>query len=78
MLTPRVTSKGGCFPEAGGPDSVYVDAMDVNGLRNEIGQLFENPKKRLQMEEKGYNFVQKFSDEKVAKSLYGVYESLLK
>lgn len=76
--TAVITSKGGCFPEAGGPDSVYVDAMDVAGLRNDIRQLFENPQKRLQMEEKGYSFVQKFSDEKVAKSLYEVYESLLK
>ncbi|HET8736012.1 MAG TPA: glycosyltransferase family 1 protein [Pricia sp.] len=75
--TSVITTKGGCFPEAGGPHTVYVDALDAKALRNEIRRLFENPALRKKIEEKGYSFVQKFSDEAVAKSLYDVYKSVL-
>jgi hypothetical protein len=38
----------------------------------------ENPAERKQIEEKGYRFVQGFSDEAVAHNLYEVYKSVLK
>jgi len=75
--TAVITSKGGCFPEAGGPDSVYVEALDSDALRDELHRLFKNPDLRKKIEEKGYEFVQKFSDDKVAEHLYGVYQSVL-
>jgi len=75
--TAVITTKGGCFPEAGGPDSVYVEPLDADALRIEIRRLFENPELRKEIEEKGYRFVQKFSDEAVAQNLYGVYKAIL-
>jgi len=75
--TAVITSRGGCFPEAGGPHSVYIDPLDVDALRKEICRLFENPELRKDIEEKGYRFVQKFSDESVAHNLYEVYKSVL-
>ncbi|MGB7395164.1 MAG: glycosyltransferase family 1 protein [Pricia sp.] len=74
--TAVITSKGGCFPEAGGPDSVYVEALNADALREEIRHLFEYPDRRKEIEEKGYKFVQKFSDEDVANNLYNVYKSV--
>ncbi len=75
--TAVITTRGGCFPEAGGPDSVYVEPLDADALRIEIRRLFENPELRKEIEEKGYRFVQKFSDEAVAQNLYGVYKAIL-
>ncbi|HEA20664.1 MAG TPA: glycosyltransferase family 1 protein [Pricia antarctica] len=75
--TAVITSKGSCFPEAGGLHSVYIEPLDVNMLRNEIVRLFEHPELRKEIEEKGYQFVQKFSDEAVANQLFEVYKSLL-
>lgn len=75
--TAVITSEGGCFPEAGGPQSVYVASLDADALRNEIRRLFENPAIRKHIEEEGYRFVQKFSDEAVAQNIYEVYKSVL-
>ena len=68
--TSVITSKGGCFPEAGGPHSIYVEPLDADALRNEIRRLFENPELRKEIEGKGYRFVKKFSDDAVAHNLY--------
>lgn len=73
---PVVTTKNGCFPEAAGPDSVYIDPFDVVQIRNVITELFENPKKREEMAEKGYLYVQRFSDENVAKNLLNLYKTI--
>ncbi len=75
--TSVITSKGGCFPEAGGPHSIYVEPLDADALRNEIRRLFENPELRKEIEGKGYRFVKKFSDDAVAHNLYGVYKAVL-
>ena len=75
--TAVITSEGSCFPEAGGTHSVYVNPLDVNMLRKEIQRLFENPGIRKEIELKGHQFVQKFSDEAVANQLYEVYKSVL-
>ena len=74
--TAVITSKGSCFPEAGGSHSVYIEPLDVDMLRNEIVRLFEHPELRKEIEEKGYQFVQKFSDEAVASQLFEVYKSV--
>ena len=75
---PVITSKGNCFPEAGGPNSIYVDPLDVDVLRLQFHGLFKNQGKRKEMAEKGHAYAQKFSDEKVARELFKVYKSMLK
>lgn len=75
--TAVITSEGSCFPEAGGSHSVYIEPLDVDTLRNEIDRLFEHPELRKEIEEKGYSFVQRFSDEAVANQLFEVYKSVL-
>lgn len=75
---PVITSRGNCFPEAGGANSIYVDPLDVDALRQQFHQLFQNQEKREEMAKKGYAFAQKFSDEKVAHEIFEVYKSMLK
>lgn len=75
--TPVITSKGSCFPEAGGPTSIYIEPKDHEMLRGKIDLLFEDSQLRNQMIKGGLEFVQKFSDEKVANNVFEVYRSVL-
>ncbi len=71
-----ITSNTSCLPEAGGPDSVYVNPGNVDDIRAKILFLWENESERKRREEKGLQFVQKFNDEVIARDLMKVYESL--
>ncbi|MDR2206007.1 MAG: glycosyltransferase family 4 protein [Flavobacteriaceae bacterium] len=72
-----VTSNSGCFPEAGGKDSVYVNPKNVEDIRSKILFLWENESERKRRSEKGFEFVQKFNDETIAKEMMAVYLSLI-
>lgn len=75
---PVIVTAKGCFPEAAGPFSIYInDPNDPSEIRKKIDFLFENVEARLKMSEKGYEFVQRFSDENVAQELIAIYKSSL-
>ncbi len=76
--TPVITTKGGCFAEAGGENSIYVDSLNVIEIRNEIYNLLNNPEKQESMKIKGLNFVQQFNDDVIATSLMNTYNEVLK
>ena len=75
--TPVITSKGSCFSEAGGPDSIYVTPNDVVALSQNIQLVLEHADVRTAMIEKGVKFAQKFNDDVIAKEYYKVYKSVL-
>lgn len=75
--TPVITTNYGCFPEAGGPDSVYVNPTDINEISNAINNLLDNPEKRKIIADKGYQYVQKFNNENIATEFIEVYTQLL-
>ena len=74
--TPVITSKGSCFSEAGGLNSIYINSKDVEDLEYNIQFLLNNPNKREEIVSKGYEFVQKFNDENIAKSYMNLYKKL--
>ncbi|MGF1559323.1 MAG: glycosyltransferase [Flavobacteriaceae bacterium] len=74
---PVITSKGSCFPEAGGPQSLYIEPHDVIDLRNKLNLLFNDEKLRLSIIEKGTVFVQKFNDSQVSKNIFATYQNVL-
>ncbi|MEM8506432.1 MAG: glycosyltransferase family 1 protein [Bacteroidota bacterium] len=74
---PVVVSRDGCFPEAAGPDSVYIDPHKPKEIRTELKRLFESPEERTKIATKGFAFVQRFSDEHVAKHLLALYQSVV-
>lgn len=74
--TPVITTKGGVFPEAGGPSSLYVEPYDEKGLKHNIELLLKNEELRKETIEKGYVFVQKFNDKTIAENLNEIYISL--
>jgi glycosyltransferase involved in cell wall biosynthesis len=74
--TPVITTSSGVFPEAAGPDSVYVDPKNVEEIREKIELLLSNSQLRQDISVKGYNFVQKFDDATISKEIMVVYEEL--
>lgn len=74
--TPVITTNSGVFPEAGGPDSVYIDPYDSKTLKDKIDLLLTDKPLRDSISEKGFKFVQKFSAEQMAEETISVYKSL--
>jgi len=72
-----VTSNTSCLPEAGGKDSVYVNPDNDLDIRAKLKFLWENESERKRREEKGFEFVQKFNDEPIAKELMSFYQKII-
>lgn len=75
--TPVITSKGGCFAEAGGPDSIYVGALDHEELAAAIKRVLSDETVRKRMIEAGYRYAKKFTPEKAADDVMQVYKRLV-
>lgn len=73
--TPVVTTKGGCFAEAGGPGSAYVDPHDPAALRETLASLLEDDAARARMRDEGLRHAARFSDEVIADGLWAAYEA---
>ena len=76
--TPVVTTRGGCFAEAGGPGSAYVDPRDPEELRAVLAALLGDPARRAAMREEGLRHAARFSDEAIADGLFDAYEAALR
>ena len=76
--TPVISSKGGCFSEAGGENSIYINALNSEEIRVQIVELLANKEKRDFLKQKGYEFAQKFNDDKIAKNWIDTYNELLR
>lgn len=74
---PVITSKGGCFSEAGGPSTVYVDPMDVGEISEAIEYVSGNDKLQEEMRELGYQHAQKFSNKAASYSTMKIYKQLI-
>lgn len=75
--TPVVTTRGGVFPEVGGPGSAYVDPHDPAELRAELTSILSDPARRARMRAAGLAHAERFRDEAVAGALFRVYEEAL-
>jgi glycosyltransferase involved in cell wall biosynthesis len=71
--TPVITTKGGCFPEAGGPGSVYVDPENENELAENINALLQSDSLRKQMAESGFEYARKFHPKVISAQIMELY-----
>ena len=76
--TPVITSKGGCFSEAGGENTVYIDPLNTEEIKGELEEILANSEKRELMKQKGFEFVQKFNDDIIAKNWVETYNEVLR
>ena len=74
---PVITSIGGVFPEAGGPNSVYINPESAVDLENEIVRLLGDENLRSEIAEKGFDFAQNFNDDNIANQYMDIYKSLV-
>lgn len=76
--TAVITSNTSCLPEAGGPDSVYIDPINPLDIQAKIKFLWQNESERKRRAERSFGFVQKFNDEPIAGELMNLYKNILK
>ena len=76
--TPVVTTKGGCFAEAGGPGSAYVDPHDADGLRDVIARLLDDGRERERMRAEGLRHAARFGEQAIADGLFAAYDDALR
>ncbi|WP_027379394.1 glycosyltransferase family 4 protein [Chryseobacterium daeguense] len=75
--TVTITSNTSCLPEAGGPDSVYIDPENYLDIQSKIKFLWDNESERKRRADKGFEFVQKFNDEPIANNLMNLYRRII-
>ncbi len=73
--TPVITSKEGCFSEAGGKSSIYINPNNYEELAEKINLLLNNSELRKDMSETGFKYVKKFNDKNLAEKIIQVYHS---
>ncbi len=76
-LCPVITSTGSCFPEAGGPHSIYVETRDNKGpdrIARAIKTVLEDAELGKKMVREGIEYVKRFDPEIVVGRVMGVYE----
>jgi glycosyltransferase involved in cell wall biosynthesis len=74
---PVITSEGGCFAEAGGPDSLYVNPHDSTDIGTTIYNLTTDNALRERMILRGWDYVKKFEEQEIGNQWIALYESLL-
>lgn len=75
--TPVITSRGGCFSEAGGKSTVYVDPKNVEEIAYWIKKLIDDQSLRDNMKIDGFIHAQQFKHDKIAGNIMSVYEKVL-
>ncbi len=73
---PVITTQGGCFPEAGGENSLYIDPYNSDSIAAAIKEVLTDSKLSQNMITKGLEHVQNFTPKTVAQSLINVYKKI--
>lgn len=74
---PVIAAKGSCLEEAGGSDSLYVDADHAEELAAAIGQILVNEELRKRMITQGLAYARQFNDEALAHQHMQLYQNIL-
>ncbi len=73
---PLITTRGGCFSEAGGFAARYIDPSDTEEIADAIKNILENEKIQQRMKKDGLEYVKKFSEERISANLMNVYKKI--
>ncbi|MBO4960952.1 MAG: glycosyltransferase family 4 protein [Flavobacteriales bacterium] len=74
---PVLTTRGGCFEEAGGRAAWYMDSSDVNDIARCIRRLWADGFARDILRENAREQLKKFSAENTSEKIYEIYRSLV-
>lgn len=73
---PVITSKGGCFPEAGGDAAIYVNPNDTEEITSWIERLAASPALCNELAEKGVRYANKFRQEQIETSITAFHRKI--
>ncbi|MGD0341673.1 MAG: glycosyltransferase family 1 protein [Bacteroidales bacterium] len=76
--TPVITTEGGCFAEAAGPGSIYVDPHDPEKIGKAIIKVTSDKDLRDKMIRIGAEYADNFKDEIIARDYMMLYRSIFK
>ena len=71
---PVVTSTASSLPEIAGDAAILVEPHSVEAICNGMAELFDNPQKAADMQQKGRVQAQKFSWTHTAEETYKAYQ----
>ena len=77
MRLPVVACTGSCLEEAGGPDSLYVNPDDAEGMAHAVGQMLKGSEERQQRIEKSLGYVSRFANNDAARRFAELYADVL-
>lgn len=72
---PVISSKGYCFPETAGPDSIFFDPQNAKELAGNINKVLSSSSLAKEMTAKGFAYAKKFHPSVITTQLNKVYES---
>ncbi len=72
---PVITTRGGCFIETAGPDSVYVDPENEEEIARAIENVLTDQVLRQKMITNGFAYAQQFRPEVCAANIYNLYKT---
>ena len=75
--TPVITSRDGCFKEAGGPHSLYIDPFSEEDLFKAMSLILEDSSLRSEISKESLAFVKKFHFRNTSQVLRSIYQELL-
>lgn len=73
---PVITSKGSCFPEAGGAGALYIDPKNIEEIGESIISILSNNSLKQSLVEQGNLHVRNFDEKVVTENLMKVYEEV--
>ncbi|NBP70610.1 MAG: glycosyltransferase family 1 protein, partial [Cytophagia bacterium] len=65
------------FSEAAGPDAQYVAPDDASQMAKTIQQVISDKTLKQQMIDRSYQYIQKFSETRIAAEMTTVYQALM-
>jgi glycosyltransferase involved in cell wall biosynthesis len=74
--TPVITSKEGCFKEAGGPGSLYIEPKNPEEIGNAMKKILEDKAYREKIIDEGYLYAQNFNHKELTSELTDIYKSV--
>ena len=74
---PVVACTGSCLEEAGGPDSLYVEPDDAEGMADAIRRCLNGADGRQERIQRSQDYIKRFDGKDVAGQIFQLYQQLL-
>ena len=75
---PVITTAGGCFTEAGGPETRYAPANDASALAEQLRRVLDDAALAERMRRAGRQHAERFAPPRLAARLLSVYHAVLR